>query len=140
LSDRFGRRPVYLFGACTAALFAFPLFWLIDTGAPVLFHASIVFGYAIALAAMFAVQPAFFSECFDTKVRYTGISLGFQLANIIGGLTPMIATSLVAAAGGKSWPISLFLVLACLVTIACVLLTKERAGRALTDPKLAESV
>jgi len=139
LSDRFGRRPVYLFGACTAALFAFPFFWLVDTGVPVLFYASIVFGYAIALAAMFAVQPAFFSESFDTNVRYTGISLGFQLANIIGGLTPMIATSLVATAGGKSWPISLFLMLACLVTIGCVLLTKERAGRALTEPELAEA-
>ena len=79
LSDRFGRRPVYLFGACTAALFAFPFFWLVDTGVPVLFYASIVFGYAIALAAMFAVQPAFFSESFDTNVRYTRVSLGFQL-------------------------------------------------------------
>ena len=131
LSDRIGRRPVYLFGACLAAVFAFPLFWLINTANPVLFFLAIVFGYAVALAAMFAVQPAFFSESFATGVRYTGISLGFQLANIIGGLTPMIATFLVAQAGGASWPISLFLMTGCAITAGCVLATTETAGRRL---------
>lgn len=131
LSDRLGRRPVYLFGAGLGAVFAFPLFWMINTGNQNLFLLSIVIGYSIALAAMFAVQPAFFSESFPTGVRYTGISLGFQLANIIGGLTPMIATFLVAQAGGASWPISLFLMAGCAVTIGCVLSTTETAGRAL---------
>lgn len=132
LSDRVGRRPVYLFGACLAAMFAFPLFWLINTANPVLFFLAIVFGYAVALAAMFAVQPAFFSESFSTGVRYTGISLGFQLANIIGGLTPMIATFLVAQAGGASWPISVFLMIGCAITAGCVLSTTETAGRKLS--------
>ncbi|WP_456673737.1 MFS transporter [Bradyrhizobium sp. RDM12] len=131
LSDRIGRRPVYLFGACLAAVFAFPLFWLINTANPVLFFLAIVFGYAVALAAMFAVQPAFFSESFATGVRYTGISPGFQLANIIGGLTPMIATFLVAQAGGASWPISIFLMIGCAITAGCVLATTETAGRRL---------
>lgn len=125
LSDRIGRRPVYLLGAVLAAAFAFPFFWLIDAKVPALFYFSIIFGYSIALGAMFAVQPAFFSETFDTEVRYTGVSLGTQLANIIGGLTPMIATSLVAWSGGKSWPISTFLAVASLVTIGCVLATRE---------------
>ena len=129
LSDRVGRRPVFLFGAIVAAAFAFPFFWLIDTGNPTLFLLSIVFGYSIALSAMFAVEPAFFSEAFDTEVRYTGISLGFQLANIIGGLTPMIATSLLLWSGGASWPISLFLMVGCLITVGCVLASRETAGR-----------
>jgi MHS family shikimate/dehydroshikimate transporter-like MFS transporter len=131
LSDRIGRRPVYLFGACLAAAFAFPLFWLINTANPVLFFLAIVFGYAVALAAMFAVQPAFFSESFSTGVRYTGISLGFQLANIIGGLTPMIATFLVAQAGGASWPISVFLMIGCAITAGCVLTAPETARQRL---------
>lgn len=132
LSDRIGRRPVYLFGACLAAGFAFPLFWLINTANPVLFFFAIVFGYAVALAAMFAVQPAFFSESFSTGVRYTGISLGFQLANIIGGLTPMIATFLVSQAGGASWPISLFLMIGCAITACCVLTAPETARQRLS--------
>lgn len=132
LSDRVGRRPVYLFGACLAVAFAFPLFWLINTAVPLLFFLSVVFGYSVPLAAMFAVQPAFFSESFDTGVRYTGISLGFQLANIIGGLTPMIATFLSAQAGGASWPISLFLMVAASITVGCVLAAPETAGRKLS--------
>jgi MFS transporter, MHS family, shikimate and dehydroshikimate transport protein len=131
LSDRIGRRPVYLIGAVLAAVFAFPFFWLIDAKVPALFFFAIIFGYAIALGAMFSVQPAFFSETFDTEVRYTGVSLGAQLANIIGGLTPMIATSLVAWSGGKSWPISTFLALASLVTVGCVLATRETRGSSL---------
>ncbi|MBK6007949.1 MHS family MFS transporter [Ramlibacter ginsenosidimutans] len=131
LSDRIGRRPVYLIGAVLAAVFAFPFFWLIDSKVPALFFFSIIFGYAFALGAMFAVQPAFFSETFDTEVRYTGVSLGAQLANVIGGLTPMIATSLVAWAGGKSWPISAFLAVASLVTVGCVLATRETRGSSL---------
>ena len=131
LSDRFGRRPVFIFGAIVAAMFAFPFFWMIDTKVASLFYFSIIFGYAIGLGAMYSVQPAFFSETFDTQVRYTGVSLGVQLANIIGGLTPMIATSLVAWSGGKSWPISIFLGVAALITIACVAATRETNGMSL---------
>lgn len=125
LSDKIGRRPVYLFGACLAAAFAFPLFWLIDSGSFPLFLLAITFGYAVGLGAMFAVQPAYFSEFFGTDVRYTGISLGYQLANVIGGLTPFIATALVASANGASWPVSIYLLAACLVTIFCVASTRE---------------
>jgi metabolite-proton symporter len=131
LSDRIGRRPVYLIGAVVAALFAFPFFWLIDAKVPLYFYFSIIFGYSIGLGAMFSVQPAFFSEAFDTRVRYTGVSLGFQLANVIGGLTPMIATALVAWSGGKSWPISTFLAIASLITVACVLASRETSGSSL---------
>jgi MFS family permease len=131
LSDRVGRRPVFLFGAITAAVIAFPMFWLVNTGSFPLFLFGIVFGYAVALGAMFAVEPAFFAEAFETGVRYTGISLGFQLANIIGGLTPLIATALVAAAGGASWPISLFLMAGALITVGCVLAMPESVGKRL---------
>lgn len=134
LSDRIGRRPVYLIGAVIAALFSFPFFWLIDAKIPALFFFAIIFGYAIALGAMFSVQPAFFSEAFDTNVRYTGVSMGYQMANVIGGLTPMIATTLVAAAGGKSWPISTFLMAASMVTVICILISRETSGSSLARP------
>ena len=125
ISDKVGRKPVYLFGAIVTLLFAFPMFWLIDSGNVWILYASIIFAYSIGLGAMFSVQPAFFSELFKTNVRYTGISLGFQMAGLVGGLTPMIATILVDSADGASWPISLFLAFMCLISIACVYLATE---------------
>ncbi len=127
VSDRVGRRPVLLFGACASALVAFPLFWLADTGSFPLFLFAVAFAFAVGDAVMFAVQPAFFAEAFATGVRYTGISLGFQLAGITGGLTPLLATWLLTLSGGRSWIISLFLLAACAVTIACALAMPERA-------------
>lgn len=125
ISDRIGRRPVYLTGAIITLLFAFPLFKLIDSGSIILFYGAVIFGYSIGLGAMFSVQPSFFSELFSTNVRYTGISLGFQMAGLVGGLTPMIATSLVAWSGGKSWPISLFLVVMSLISVFSIWLAGE---------------
>jgi MHS family shikimate/dehydroshikimate transporter-like MFS transporter len=136
LSDHFGRHKIFLFGAWTAAVFAFPFFWLVDSGSVGLFYFAIVFGYAVPLAAMFAVEPSFFSETFDTSVRYSGISIGFNLGTILGGVTPMIATSLVTMAGGKSWPISVFLMVASLITVGCVCMLKDRAGKSLAEDVL----
>jgi len=125
LSDKIGRRPVYLAGATITLIFAFPLFWMIDSGSVKMFFFATTFCYAVGLGMMFSIQPAFFSELFDTNVRYTGVSLGFQLANIVGGLTPMIGTLLIAWSGGFSWPISLFLACMALISIICVCMTRE---------------
>lgn len=133
LSDKIGRRPVYLAGATITFIFAFPLFWMIDSGSVKMFMFATSFCYSVGLGMMFSVQPAFFSELFDTKVRYTGVSLGFQLANIVGGLTPMIGTLLLVWSGGNSWPISAFLACMALVTIACVCVTKETYSDDLTE-------
>ena len=131
ISDHVGRRPVFLFGACVAAVMAFPMFWLTDTGSYPLFVCAVAFTFAFGNGVMFAVEPAFYSEAFPTAVRYTGMSLGFQFANIIVGLTPLIGTWLLTQSGGKSWIISLFLLAGCLVTICCVLSMRERAGKSL---------
>ena len=94
LSDRLGRRPVYLAGALFLGLFAFPFFWLVDSGVPVLIWLALVLGLT-GVAAMYGPQAAFFSELFGTNVRYSGASLGSQLAApFAGGLAPLIATAL----------------------------------------------
>lgn len=73
LSDRLGRRPVYLAGAMFLGLFAFPFFWLVDSGVPALIWLALALGMT-AIAAMYGPQAAFFAELFGTNVRYTGAS------------------------------------------------------------------
>jgi MFS family permease len=100
LSDRVGRRPVYLFGASVTGLFAFPLFWLLDTGSTPLVWLALVIAFVFSHAAMYGPQAAFLSELFGARVRYSGASLGAQLASVLaGGLSPFIATALLASYG-----------------------------------------
>lgn len=123
LSDRFGRRPVYLFGACTTGLFAYPLYWLFDTGSTPLVWAALVVALVVAQAPMYGPQAAFLSELFGTRVRYSGASLGSQLASVFaGGLSPFIATALLPF--GRLALASYMIVMAS-VTIAAVFLATE---------------
>jgi metabolite-proton symporter len=125
LSDRIGRRPVYLFGAITTALFAFPLFWLLDTGSPPLVWLALIAAFAVSHAAMYAPQGAFLSEMFGANVRYSGASLGSQLASVLaGGLSPFVATALLRHYG-HGGPIALYLIGMALITIVALVLAKE---------------
>jgi MFS family permease len=134
LSDRLGRRPVYLAGALVLGLFAFPFFWLVDSGVPVLIWLALSVGLT-AIAAMYGPQAAFFSELFGTNVRYSGASLGSQLAApFAGGLAPLIATALLRWSGGQPWPVALYMIGMVLVTFCSVFLAvetvhKDLAGR-----------
>ena len=85
ISDRVGRRPVYMWGAGFLVLFAFPFFWLLNTETPILIRLAIVLAFAVGNGAMFATQPAFFSELFGTNVRYSGVSLGYQMSAVFAG-------------------------------------------------------
>ncbi|HSP81004.1 MAG TPA: MFS transporter [Myxococcaceae bacterium] len=133
-SDRFGRRPVYLGGALGCALLAFPFFWLIDTKATGLIWLAICLGI-VAHAAMYGPQASFFSELFGTRVRYSGASLGYQLASVFaGGLSPLVATWLLHRSGGKPWPISLYIIGLALVTIVSVFLSAETFRGNIAEP------
>jgi MHS family shikimate/dehydroshikimate transporter-like MFS transporter len=128
LSDRIGRKPVYLLGAGMHIALAFPFFALVQTRSVPLILIAWVLGYAVANGALFATQPAFFSELFGTKVRYSGISIGYQFsAMIAGGLAPFVATGLVALAGGATWPVSLYWMAVGLITFVTTLLCRETA-------------
>jgi len=125
LSDRVGRRPVYLSGAIFLAVFAFPFFWLVETGIVTFVWLAIVLGM-IGHAAMYGPQAAFFSELFGTNVRYSGASIGYQLASpFAGGLAPLIATAMLKWSDGKSWPISIYLIATAALTIVSVWLAAE---------------
>lgn len=125
LSDRIGRRPVYLCGALFLALFAFPFFWLVETRTMSLVWLAIVLGM-IGHAAMYGPQAAFFSELFGTNVRYSGASIGYQLASpFAGGIAPLIAAALLKWSDGDSWPVSVYLIATAALTIVSVLLAAE---------------
>jgi len=125
LSDRWGRRPVYLGGALFLAAFAFPFFWLVDTKSTAFVWLAIVVGL-IGHAAVYGPQAAFFSELFGTNVRYTGASLGYQLASpLAGGLAPLIATALLKWSGGDPWPVALYLIATAVITLVSVWVAAE---------------
>jgi MFS transporter, MHS family, shikimate and dehydroshikimate transport protein len=125
LSDRVGRRPVYIAGAASMALLAFPFWWLVDSRDPVLIALALILGQ-ISMAAMYGPQAAFFSELFGTRVRYSGASLGYQLAAVLGGgLSPFIATALLLEFEGASWPIAAYMLLLALISVLSVYLTTE---------------
>jgi metabolite-proton symporter len=129
LSDRVGRRPVYLGGAVFLAAFAFPFFRLVGSGTVAGVWLAITLGM-VGHAAMYGPQAAFLAELFGTRVRYTGASLGYQLAApLSGGLAPLVATALLAWAGGDPWPVAVYLIGLAVVTVVSVLLAAETHRR-----------
>ncbi len=131
LSDKLGRRPVYLGGALFLTAFAFPFFWLLETRQTGLVMVAVVIGL-IGHAAMYGPQAAFFSELFGTRVRYSGASLGYQLASpLAGGLAPLIATALLDKYGGKPWPVAVYLIVMSAITLVCVWLVEETSKKRL---------
>ena len=129
LSDKLGRRPVYLFGAIFTGVFAFPFFWLVETSTTSLMVLGVVSALVFGHAAMYGPQASFFSELFGARVRYSGASLGYQLASVIaGGLSPLIATGLLRRTG-SSWPIAIFVIIMSVITTASVFWTTETAHR-----------
>jgi MHS family shikimate/dehydroshikimate transporter-like MFS transporter len=104
LSDRLGRRVIYSAGTVLFGLFAFPSFLLINTREPVLIWVSIVVALGLIYPAIYAPLAAWWSELFDTRVRYTGVGAVYQFSGILAsGLTPTIATLLLGFAGGEPW-------------------------------------
>ncbi|WP_233576193.1 MFS transporter [Saccharopolyspora rhizosphaerae] len=132
LSDRWGRRKLFLVGTVLMGLFAFPMFWLVDTGSAPLVLLSLVLGFTIH-AVMYGPQAALYAEMFPADVRYTGASLGFQLASIFaGGLAPFVMTALLAATGA-AWSVSLYVLAMAVITFASVFTIRESFRRDLHE-------
>jgi metabolite-proton symporter len=124
LSDRVGRRRVFLTGAVCQALWALPFFWLINTGSVALILVALVV-MILASYSMYGPMAAMFAEIFGTRVRYTGASLGYQLGSIIGGgFAPLIAAALFAATG-TSVSVSIYIIAVTIISFTAVYLLGE---------------
>lgn len=131
-SDRFGRRPVYLVGVLLTASWGFFAFPMMDSGNYAVITAAVVIGLLFH-ALMYAPQPALMAEMFPTRIRYTGVSLGYQVTAIFAGsLAPIIAVKLLADFE-SSVPIAIYLAGACLVTLIALAFARETAGIDLHD-------
>jgi MFS transporter, MHS family, shikimate and dehydroshikimate transport protein len=130
LSDRVGRRGIYLLGCVAAICLSFPFFWAIGTRDPIIVVAAFVIGMSIGHGIMYGVQASFLSEMFPSNLRYSGASLGYQIAAPIGGgLVPLAAAAMVGLSNGATWPVSVLMIAIASVTFLAVLAARETAPR-----------
>jgi len=137
LSDRVGRRPLYLIGAVGVGVWTFVFFNLVDTKEPNKILFAVVVGL-ILHSFMYAPQAAFFSELFGTSVRYTGASVGYQLASIFAGaLAPIIALKLLGDVDdGNTTAVGIYVAIASVITIIAVLCAKETSKSSLRHDRV----
>ncbi|MCW2659469.1 MAG: transporter [Mycobacterium sp.] len=138
LSDRIGRRPIYFVGAvcaCTWGFFAFPM---MDSGRNAIILAAVIIGLVFH-GLMYAVQPAAMAEMFPTRMRYSGVSLGYQVTSIVAGsLAPIIAVRLLQTYK-SSVPISWYLAATAAVSAVAAVAARETKGIDLAAVDLADA-
>ncbi|WP_432181475.1 MFS transporter [Streptomyces sp. NBC_00063] len=127
LTDRIGRRPIYIAACVAAMLFAFPMYLLTNSAQPVLVATVFIIGIGLIHASLTGTQGSLLTEQFRTATRTSGASLGYQIAAAIGGFAPLLAAALVGAFG---WPGAALLYLgAAMIGLVGILATKETWGR-----------
>ncbi|MGW3278783.1 MFS transporter [Nocardia rhamnosiphila] len=125
LADRYGRRPVLLAGCSMAALAAFPIFWLIDTGNIVAATISMIIAVSIVHSTAYAPMASFISELFETRLRFSGSAIGYQVGSMIwSGPVPFVAAALFAWSG-SSWPLSVYIVIVSIISFIAIYFARE---------------
>ncbi|MDH6290481.1 MFS transporter [Rhodococcus sp. NM-2] len=133
LTDRIGRRPVYIASCAFAALFGIPMFLLVNTGLFILVIATIVIAYAVCQNSMAGAQGAWFPELFDASRRASGASLAYQISAMVSGFTPFVTTLLFVSFGW--WGPALLFSTYALIGLWAALITRETWGP--TERRLA---
>ena len=134
LSDRIGRKKVFILGSVAFLAWIFPYFWLLDQKSVPAAALAIVVGLGIIWASYGAMIGTLLAEAFPAAIRYTGMSLGYQIgAALVGGPMPLIATALIAYFSGSYVPVVFFLAACALVSIVAVSLARDRSGQPLDD-------
>ncbi|OZI38102.1 hypothetical protein CAL29_07095 [Bordetella genomosp. 10] len=132
VSDKIGRRPVFLLGSIFTILFGIPMFMLINTGAGVMVIVAVALSLLLSHDPIFAVESSWFSEQFPANVRSSGISLGYNGASVVAGLLPIAATAVYGAFGWIG-PALMFSALG-IISTACALTMPETAPAVAKDP------
>ncbi|HEX5564124.1 MAG TPA: MFS transporter [Sporosarcina sp.] len=132
LSDKVGRKPLYVWGSVAMILFAFPYFWMIKQGSVTMLVIATIIGLGIIWAPITAVLGTMFSEIFSAEVRYTGISLGYQIgAAVAGGTAPLVATALLVEFNNSYVPVALYIIFTAVVSLIAIWAVKDRKNEAL---------
>ena len=138
LSDRVGRRPLFLWGMAILALFAFPYLWLVNTNTIMLF---ILAGLVVQAcrSAVYGPLGAYYSEMFSTRMRYSGASISYQMASILGGgFAPLIATSLVAFTGSYVG-VAVYIIVVSLISLGSTYLLSETYRKSLSEESATDA-
>ncbi|MGA7389429.1 MAG: MFS transporter [Pseudolabrys sp.] len=130
LSDRIGRRRMFAVAGLLIGILSFPAFWLMQSKDPLLIWIAIAVPFAIVYPAVYGPQAALFSELFDTRVRYTGISFVYQFSGIYAsGLTPIIATALLPMGNNQPWLICAYVLAVSVISALSVFAMTEAHKR-----------
>ncbi len=127
LSDRIGRRKVFGIASLLIGVLSFPAFWLMGPQSPLLTIIAVAVPFALVYPAVYGPEAALFSELFDTRVRYTGISFVYQFSGIFAsGLTPIIATALLPVGGNQPWLICGYVLVVSVISALSVYAMTDR--------------
>jgi metabolite-proton symporter len=140
LSDRVGRKKMYIAGTLAMMAFAFPYFWMIHQGSVLMLVLATIIGLGIIWAPITAVLGTMFSEIFDAKVRYTGVSLGYQIgAAVAGGTAPLVATALLASFDNSYVPVALYIMFTAVVSLIAIWAVKSRVEPTVITGKMSSA-
>lgn len=135
ISDRIGRRKIYLAGAVGTALWAFPLFWFVDMKSLLMITIGLVVAQ-LTLSMMYGPLAAFFAEMFPAKLRYSGASLGYQIGALLGGaIAPLLAVYLLGVTGSTA-AISIYIIIVSVIAIICTLALTETYQNEMDDASI----
>jgi len=140
ITDRIGRKPVYLVGALAIVLFAYPFFLMFQSGRSGLVVLALLLANSVVLGILEGAQPAYISELLPVHLRFSGLGIGRELASVLGGgLAPLVATALLAHYRA-AWPIAIYLGLMGLVTVITTCLSPETFPRAARQAARAQAL